>query len=79
MAVTEGCGGLQTPYMGMSEQQIIHKKVHEAVDMEPPPMAPLEIAELMQQCLDRQSAARPSFTAIKNSLHSLLAMFWSDE
>lgn len=70
---------VQTPYAGMSEQQIIQRKVHGAVDMEAPAGAPPEVAELMQSCLNRQSFRRPSFTAIKASLHALLATFWSDE
>ena len=70
---------VQTPYMGMSEEQIIQRKVHEAVDMEAPPCAPAAVAELIQKCLDRQPCQRPNFPAIKSSLHALLATFWLDE
>ncbi len=70
---------VQTPYMGMSEEQIIQRKVHEAVDMEAPPCAPAAVAELIQKCLDRQPCQRPTFLAIKSSLHALLATFWLDE
>ena len=69
----------QTPYMGMSEEQIIQRKVHDPVDMEAPPCAPAAVAQLMQKCLDRQPCQRPTFAAIKNSLHALLATFWLDE
>ena len=50
---------VQTPYMGMSEEQIIQRKVHEAVDMEAPPCAPAAVAELIQKCLDRQRLPAP--------------------
>ena len=73
------CACMQTPYVGMSEEQIIQRKVHAEVDMESPATAPAEIAHLIQTCLNRQSFQRPSFNNIKSSLHTLLATYWSVE
>ena len=70
---------MQTPYLGMSEEQIIQRKLHAEVDMESPPTAPAEIADLIQRCLNRQCFRRPCFNSIKSSLHTLLATYWSVE
>ena len=71
--------GAQTPYAGLSEQQIIHRKLHGAVDMPSPASCPAVLAELMQACLSRQPSQRPNMATVTSRLHALLAMFWSDD
>ncbi|KAK9916138.1 hypothetical protein WJX75_009083 [Coccomyxa subellipsoidea] len=69
----------KTPYAGLSEQQIIHRKLHEPEDMPSPATCPAVLADLMQACLNRQPSQRPTMATITSRLHALLAMFWSDD
>jgi hypothetical protein len=71
--------GMQTPYAGMSEEQIMHQKLHTAADLQPPRSCPDALAALMCACLNRQHLLRPSFADINARLHALLATFWSDD
>jgi len=73
------CGCAQTPYAGLSEEQILHRKLHEAVDIPSPAGCPAVLVDLMQACLSRQPSQRPTMPAVTNRLHSLLATFWSDD
>ncbi len=73
------CACMQTPYAGLSEQQIIHRKLHEPVDMPSPTTCPALLASLMQACLNRQPSQRPSMATVASRLHALLAVFWSDD
>ncbi|BDA44037.1 probable mitogen-activated protein kinase kinase kinase 12 at C-terminar half [Coccomyxa sp. Obi] len=69
----------KTPYAGLSEQQIIHRKLHAPVDMPSPTTCPALLADLMQACLNRQPSQRPSMATVASRLHALLAVFWSDD
>ena len=71
--------GLQTPYAGLSEEQIVQQKVHSPGGLQPPAGCPGALASLIAACLDKQHARRPTFANITASLHSLLATFWSDD
>ena len=70
---------MQTPYAGMSEEQIVQRKLHTPCDLQPPPGCPGPLASLIAACLNRQHDQRPSFADVTASLHLLLATFWSDD
>ena len=70
---------MQTPYAGLSEEQIVHQKLHAPADLQPPRSCPEALAVLMRTCLNRQHLMRPSFADITARLHALLATFWSDD
>jgi serine/threonine protein kinase len=69
----------QTPYSGMSEKQIMHRKLHEQLDMPAPAGCPAELAQLMQSCLNRSCSLRPPMASVTAQLHELLATFWPDD
>ena len=70
---------MQTPYGGMSEEQIVQQKLHSPRGLQPPPECPGALASLIAACLNRHHDQRPSFAAVTASLHSLLATYWSDD
>ena len=70
---------MQTPYAGLSEEQIVHQKLHTLADLQLPAGCPQALAGLTYACMHRQHTLRPPFPAIAAGLHSLLATFWSDD
>eukprot|EP00884_Botryococcus_braunii_P022589 jgi/Botrbrau1/9013/Bobra.0148s0115.1 len=72
----------QVPYAGLSELEIVTRKVYSPGaadrDLEIPPTCPEEYANLIRDCLRFISSMRPPFTRIVTQLSTLRLVEWGD-